>query len=134
MLSTWVSMIFLLCTFPHRWFLCTGNSMSTNVYRVDDDNEMIYPFRVSSTLIPDRHVDLLLFEPDGVHHYTTIRNFSRLVGRHHGHTTHCCRRCLHAFSSQEFFWMLMLSTVAMCKGPNFPRTRGVDSPISRNNC
>ena len=80
------------------------NNMSINVYWVDDDNEMIYPIRVSSTLVPDRHVDLLLFECDGVQRYTTIRNFSRLVGRqlsNHGHTVQCCRRCLHAYSSQE---------------------------------
>ena len=78
--------------------------MSISVIGVDDDNEVIYPLRVSSTLVPDRHVDLLLFERDGVQHYTTIRNFSRLVGRqlsNHGHTIHCCRRCLHAYSSQE---------------------------------
>ena len=74
------------------------NNMSINVYGVDDDNEVIYPFRVSSTLVPDRHVDLPLFERDGVQH------FSILVGRqlsNHGYTVHCCRQCLHAYSSQE---------------------------------
>ena len=79
------------------------NNMSINVYGVGDDNEVIYPLRVSPTHVPDRHVYLLLFE-HGVHHYTTIRDFSRLVGRllsSHGHTVHCCRRCLHAYSSQE---------------------------------
>ena len=62
---------------------------------MDDANEVIYP---------DIHVDLLLFERDDVQHYTTIRNFSRLVGRqlsNHGHTVHCCIRCLHSYSSQE---------------------------------
>ena len=48
------------------------NKKSINVYRVDDDNEVIYPLRVSSTLVPDRHVDLLLFMHNGVLHYTTI--------------------------------------------------------------
>ena len=78
--------------------------MSINAYGVDDDNEVIYPFRVSSTLVPDRHVDILLFERDGVQHYTTIMNVSRLVGRqlsNDGHTVHCCRRCLYAYSRQE---------------------------------
>ena len=67
------------------------NNKPINVYGVDDDNEVIYPLRVSSTLMPDRHVDLLLFEHDGVQHYTTIRNFSRFVGRqlsNHEHTVH----------------------------------------------
>ena len=63
-------------------------NMSINVYLVDDGNKVIYPLRVSSTLVPDRHVDLLVFEHDGVQHCTTIRNFCRLVGRQlskHGH-------------------------------------------------
>ena len=71
--------------------------MSINVYGVDDDNEVIYP----STLVPDRHVDLLLFERYRVHHYATIMNFSRLVGRQLSSHGHCFRRCLHAYSSQE---------------------------------
>ena len=53
--------------------------MYINVY-VDDDNEVIYPIRVSSTLVPDGHVDLILFERDGVQHYAAINNFSRFVG------------------------------------------------------
>ena len=80
------------------------NNVSINVYGVDDDSELIYPIRVLSTLVPDKHVDILLFERDGVRHYITIRNFSRFVGRQLtslGHTVHCCRRWLHAYSSQE---------------------------------
>ena len=64
------------------------NNISINVCGVDDDNEVIYPLRVSSTLVQDRHVDLLQFECDGVQHYTIIRKFSRLVGRHHGDAVH----------------------------------------------
>ena len=99
-----------------------GNNISINVYGVDYDNEVIYPLCNPSILVPDRHVDLLLFEHDGVHHYTTIRDFSRLVGRqlsNHGHARIC--------------WMLTLTTIAIRKGPNFPRTHAVDSPIPRNN-
>ena len=65
---------------------------------------MIYPLRVLSTLVPDRYVDLLLFERNGIQHYTTIRNFSRLVSSlmsKHGHTVHCCKQCLHAYSTEE---------------------------------
>ena len=78
------------------------NNMSINVYVVEDDNKVIYPLRVSSTRVPDRHVDLLLFERDGIQHYTT--DFSILVGRqlsNHGYAVHCLRRCLHAYTSQE---------------------------------
>ena len=67
------------------------NNLSINVYGVDDDNKVIYPLPLSSTLVPDRHVDLLRFEHNGVHHYATIRHFGRLVGRqlsNHGHIVH----------------------------------------------
>ena len=79
----------------------TKNNMSINVYGVDDDQKVIYPLRVSSTLVPDSHVDLLLFERNGIQHYTTIRNLSRSVSSqmsNHGHTVYCC---LHAYSTQE---------------------------------
>ena len=48
--------------------LALRNNMSINVYGVDDDNKVIYELRVSSTVVPDSHVDLLLFEHDGVYH------------------------------------------------------------------
>ena len=56
----------------------TANNMSINLYGVDDDKKVIYPLHVSHTLVPDGHVDLILFERDGIQHYTTIRNFTRL--------------------------------------------------------
>ena len=74
------------------------------MYGVDGDKKVIYPLRVSSTLGPDRQVDLLLSERNGIQHYTTIRNFSRLVSSqisHHGLTVYCCKPCLHAYSTEE---------------------------------
>ena len=52
------------------------NNMPIKVYGVDDDNKVINPICVSSSLLPDRNVDLLLFERDGVHHYITIRHLA----------------------------------------------------------
>ena len=78
--------------------------MSINVYGVDDDKKVIYPLRVSSALVPDKHVDLLLFERNDIQDYTTIRNFSRLVSSqmsNHGHTVYRCKQCLHAYSIQK---------------------------------
>ena len=106
----------------------TTNNMSINVYGVDDDKKVIYPLRVSSTLVPDRHVDLLLIERNGIQHYTTIRNFSRLVRRqvsNHGHTVYCCKQCIHAYSTQE---LLDAHATDCCqaqrtKFPNDPRCR-----------
>ena len=72
--------------------------MSIDVYGVEDDKKVIYPIRISSALVPDRHVDLLLFEYNGIQHYTTIRNFSRLVGSqmsNHSHAVYCCKQCPH---------------------------------------
>ena len=74
------------------------------MYGVDDDKKVIYPLRVSSTLVPDRDVDLLLIDRNGIQHYTTIRNFSRLVNRqmsNHGHTDYFSKQCLHAYKTQE---------------------------------
>ena len=104
------------------------NNMSINVYCVDDDKEVIYPLRVSSTHLPSIHVDLLLFERDGVQHYATIRHFSRLIRRqlsNHGHTVHCCRRCLLAYSSQELLDAHALDCchVERTKFPEEPRCR-----------
>ena len=31
----------------------SANNMFINIYGVDDDNEVIYPLHVSSTLVPD---------------------------------------------------------------------------------
>ena len=80
------------------------NNMSINVYGVHDDKGVIFPLRDLSTPVTDRHVDLLLFERNGIQNYTTIRNFSRLVGSqmsNHGHTVYCRKQCLHAYSTQE---------------------------------
>ena len=93
--------------------------MSINVYGVDDDSEVIYPLCISSKLVPER---------DGVQHYTTITNLSRLAGRqlgNHGHTVHCCRCCLHAYSSQELLDANALNCchVQRTKFPKDPRCR-----------
>ena len=78
--------------------------MSINVYGVDDDKKVIYPFRISFSLIPDKHVDLLLIECNGIQHNTAIRNFTRLVSRqmsNYGHTVYCCKQCLHTYKTRE---------------------------------
>ena len=91
------------------------------VTTASSDNEVIYPLRVSSTLLPDRHVDLLLFEHDGVQHNATIRDFSRLVGRQlssHGHTV------VYTSTLARSCWTLTLPTFAMLdqisQGPTLP--------------
>ena len=78
----WVSTIFPL-HFPvplsSVGSFATTNNIPINVYG-GDDKKVIYPLCVPSTLVPDRYLDLLLFECNVIQHYTTIRNFSRLGG------------------------------------------------------
>ena len=91
-------MTFPLCIFPFLFLSFVG---SVNVFGADDDKKVIYPLRVSSTLVPDRHVFLVLFERNGIQHYTTLRNFSRFVGSqlgNHSHAVYFCKQCLHANS------------------------------------
>ena len=78
--------------------------MSSNVYGVDGGKKVIYTLCVSSALVPDRNVDLLLIERNGIQHYTTIRNVSRLVNRqmsNHEHVVYCGNQRLRAYSTQE---------------------------------
>ena len=66
-----------------------ANNLSINVYGIEDDKKLIYPLRVSQTVVSDRHVYLLLHECNSIQHYTTIKNFCRLVS-----ATYCCKKCL----------------------------------------
>ena len=106
----------------------TTKNMYINVYGVDDDKKVIYPLCVSSTPVPDRHVDLLLFECNGIQHYTTIRDFSRLVSSqmsNHEHVVYCCKQCLQAYKTQE---LLDAHATDCCHGQ---RTKFPDDPRCR---
>ena len=75
-----------------------ANNLPVNVYGVENDEKVIYPLRFSQTVAPDRHVDLLMYGCNSIQHYTTIRNFSRLVSSqfsNHTGATYCCKKCLH---------------------------------------
>ena len=78
------------------------NKISINVYGIADGRKVIYPLRVRDTVISGKHVDLLLHELGEIQHYSTIKNFSRLISgqlnSHHG-VVYCCKKCLHAYPS-----------------------------------
>ena len=79
------------------------NNLSINVYGVENDEKEIYPLCVSQTVVPDRQMDLLLYECNGIQH-TTIRNFSMLVSGQlssHNGATYCCKKCLHGYCTPE---------------------------------
>ena len=102
--------------------LALANNMFINVYGVDDEKEVIYPLRVSSTPVPDRHADLLLFECGGVQHYTSIRNFSRLV-----RTQLSMLACL--LNSGDV-GLSRYRLLPRAKNKNFPRTRHPKTTVS----
>ena len=63
---------------------CKVNNYSSNVYgvagtEVDGELGTVYPLKVTQNKPSARHVNLLLTEKDGTYHYSTIKNYSRLV-------------------------------------------------------
>ena len=106
----------------------TKNNLSINAYGVEDEKKVIYPLRVTEAVISDRHVDLLLHERNGVHHYSTIKNFRRLVSgqlNNHGHATYFCKKCLQAYSTKE---LLEAHSVDCC---HVQRTQFLKDPRCR---
>ena len=64
------------------------NNLSINVYGVEDEKKVIFLLCVTDSVVPGRHVDLLLYECNGDQHYSTIKNFTRLISSqlsNHGH-------------------------------------------------
>ena len=63
-----------------------------------------YPLKVTKHEIKGRHVNLLLTEQDGIKHYSTITDFSRLVGSQYTKNEHkhfYCYSCIHGFKSKK---------------------------------
>ena len=80
------------------------NGISINVYAVEDGKNVVFPLCVTDNVVKCKHVDLLLHEMGGIQHYSTIRNFNRLVSTqlsNHHRAVYCCKKCLHAYSSSK---------------------------------
>ena len=106
----------------------TKNNLLINVYGVEDEKKVIYPLRVTEAVVADRHVDLLLHERNGVQHYSTIKNFSRLVSvqlSNHDGAVYCCKKCLHAYSAMK---LLAAHAVDCC---HVQRTKFPKDPTCR---
>ena len=105
-----------------------ANNLSINVYGIKYNKKVICAHHVSQTVVSGRHVDLLLIECNSIKHYTTIKNFSRLVRSqliHHNCAICCCKKCLHGYSTQD---LLNVHTKDRChteriKFPKDPRCR-----------
>ena len=93
------------------------NGISINVYGIED-RKVIYPLWVSDP-VPGKHVDLLLHEMGEIQHYSTIRNFSRLISgqlsNHHG-AAYCCKKSLHAYTTSK---LLSKHSEDCCHAQNF---------------
>ena len=79
-----------------------GNGISINVYAVEDRKRVIFPLCVTDATVDGKHVDL--HEMGGIQHYSTIRNFSRLISGQissHDGAIYCCKKSLHSYSSPE---------------------------------
>ena len=95
---------------------------------IEDGRKVIYPLRVSDAVIPGKHVDLLLHKMGEIQHYSTLKDFSRLISgqlsSYHG-TVYCCKKYLHAYSTPE---LLVRHSKDCChvqntKFPKDPRCR-----------
>ena len=61
---------------------------------MEDEKKVVFLLCVTDSVVPGRHVDLLLHECNGDQHYSTIKNFSQLISgqlNNHGHAIYCCK-------------------------------------------
>ena len=91
---------------------------------------MVYPLKVAKVIIKKCHVNLLLPEKNGQHHYTTIKDFSRLVTPQISRRK-CehffCYSCMHGFTNKE---LLKTHRDQSCKTDNAQRTKiPIDDPM-----
>ena len=89
---------------------------------------IVFPLSVTDDVVDGRHVDLLLHEMGGIQHYSTIHNFSRLIGGQmtsHNGAVYCCSKCLHAYSSPGLLenHSKLCSHAQRTKFPKDPRCR-----------
>ena len=104
------------------------NDISINVYAVEDGKRIIFPLCVTDKPVEGKHVDLLMHESHEIQHYSTIRDFSRLISgqlSNHQHSIYSCKKCLHGCSSADELKSRMKRCmhVQLAKFPNDPRCR-----------
>ena len=91
---------------------------------------VVYPLKVAKDIVKKRHANLL-FTENGQHHYTTIKNFSRLVSpqisrRKHQHFV--CYSCMHGFTNKE---LLQKHRKCSCKTDNAHNSKLPTDPTLR---
>ena len=84
-------------------FECLNSNISITVFGYNEDNK-VYPLRISEQSNRSCKIKLLLVEKEGVSHYCLIENFSRLVSSQvskHKEKSFLCERCLNPFPNEE---------------------------------
>ena len=83
-----------------------------NVFLVNESKKF-YPLRMALR-DPHKTIDLFLYEEDGQHHYSLIKNFSRLfrsqITSRTNEPIHICKRCFIHFTKEDF----LLKHTAYC--------------------
>ena len=83
-----------------------------NVFSVNESKKF-YPLRMALR-DPHKTIDLFLYEEDGQHHYSLIKNFSRLfrsqITSRTNEPIHICKRCFTHFTKED----LLLKHTAYC--------------------
>ena len=94
---------------------------------------MIYPLKVAKVIIKKCHVNLLLTEKNGQHHYKTIKDFSRLVRSHISRKIlllhFFCYSCMHGHTNKG---VLKIHREQSCRTDDAQRTKmAIDDPVLR---
>ena len=83
-----------------------------NVFSVSDTKKF-HPLRMALR-DPRKTIDLFLYEEDGQHHYSLIKNFSRLfrsqITSRTNEPIHICKRCFTHFTKED----LLLKHITYC--------------------
>ena len=89
-----------------------SNPPGINVFSVNESKKF-YPLRMALR-DPHKTIDLFLYEEDGQHHYSLIKNFSRLfrsqITSRTNEPIHICKRCFTHFTKED----LLLKHTAYC--------------------
>ena len=84
-------------------FESLNSNITIHVYGYNE-NDKIYPLRISEDIDRPHKIDLLYISNEDTNHYCLIKHFERLVGSQiskHKERVHICRRCLNPFPKEE---------------------------------
>ena len=81
----------------------TNKSISTNVYEMDDNEQIVISRKLKNT-DASCHFDLLIVDDEDCSHYVYIKSLSRLINNQkssHNGKSNFCKYCNHGFRNEE---------------------------------